>query len=208
MEDAMPAIGLHFEAAKAASMSDQVQPPGEQTDEQLMQAYAGGRAAAFNELFQRYRMPVVGFFRRRVTNQARAEELAQETFLAVVRASGRYEQTALFRTWLYAIAFRILHAHRRKAAFRATFLAAPKEMPEPSVPSSVEAEVVLRQAVGKLDPMDREVLLLREFEQLRYDEIAAVLGVPLNTVRTRLYRARMALHSLLTARNGKQKEAL
>jgi RNA polymerase sigma-70 factor (ECF subfamily) len=176
-----------------------------------MLAYAGGDSAAFNALFVRYRQPVFGFFRRRVVDAGLAEELAQETFLAVVRAAKRYEAAALFRTWLYAIAFKILNAHRRKAAFRAAFLGAAKEGSEPAVPCSLEAEIVMRQAVGRLDAVDREVLLLREFEQLSYAEIAELLRVPVNTVRSRLFRARMALHTLLAgglARGSGAKEGL
>jgi len=59
--------------------------------------------------------------------------------------------------------------------------------------------VVLRDAVGRLERMDREVLLLREFEQLSYAEIADVLRLPVNTVRSRLFRARTALREMLTA---------
>ena len=116
MEDALPAFVLQSEADDSATMNELPPIPGEETDEQLMQAYAQGQAAAFSALFGRYRQPVFGFFRRRVMDAALAEELAQETFLAVVRAAKRYEAAALFRTWLYAIAFKILRAHRRKAA--------------------------------------------------------------------------------------------
>jgi RNA polymerase sigma-70 factor (ECF subfamily) len=55
----------------------------------------------------------------------------------------------------------------------------------------------MRQALGKLDHMDREILMLREFEQLSYAEIAEIANLPLNTVRSRLFRARTALHDLL-----------
>ncbi len=147
----------------------------------------------------RYKQPLLGFFRRRVDEPAQAEELTQETFLAVLRGSSRYEASALFRTWLYAIGFKILWAHRRKAAFRAVFHGEPPEGREPAIENRIVAQILLREAVGKLDPMDREVLLLREFEQLSYAEIAAVLHLPVNTVRSRLFRARTALHSILAA---------
>ncbi len=75
----------------------------EQTDEHLMLAFSRGDADAFSELFARYKQPLFGFFRRRLADQALAEELTQDTFVAVLRASERYEPTALFRTYLYAI---------------------------------------------------------------------------------------------------------
>jgi RNA polymerase sigma-70 factor (ECF subfamily) len=214
MQDALPTVVLDSHAIERSAMngtpenSDAEKPPTPEpatpkfgtpgSDEQLMAAFAGGSKDAFGELFSRYKQPLYGFFRRRVADPAQAEELAQETFLAVLRASSRYEPRALFRTYLYAIGFRILGAHRRKAAFRATFLGAA-EGREPALPNAMDAEVLLRQAVGKLGRLDREILLLREFEQLSYAEIAELLRLPVNTVRSRLFRARMALRDLLAA---------
>ncbi len=178
-----------------------------ETDEQLMAVFAHGAGGesgdAFQALFRRYGQSVFAFFRRRVWDAALAEELAQETFLAVLKSRGRYEASAPFRTYLYAIAFRILKAYRRKAMFRAMFTGKSLEAggaghAEPAMGNGVEAGVVLRQAVGRLERMDREIVLLREFEDLSYMEIAAVLGIPVNTVRSRLFRARMALRDVLT----------
>jgi RNA polymerase sigma-70 factor (ECF subfamily) len=99
-----------------------------------MLAFSQGSAEAFTELFHRYKQPVFGFFCRRVADAGHAEELAQETFLAVLRASSRYQPRALFRTYLYAIGFKILRAHRRKAAFRATFLGHGNSIADPRSP--------------------------------------------------------------------------
>ena len=169
------------------------------SDELLMLAFCRGSKEAFTELFSRYKQPLFGFFQRRVPDSAQAEELTQETFLAVLRASARYEPSALFRTYLYAIGLKILRAHRRKTAFRATFIGIAAGSREPVLEPAAHAEVLLRQAVGKLERLDREVLLLREFEQLSYAEIAEVLHLPVNTVRSRLFRARMALRDMLAA---------
>jgi RNA polymerase sigma-70 factor (ECF subfamily) len=169
-----------------------------ETDERLMAAFSRGSKDAFGELFSRYKLPLFGFFRRRLTDPSEAEELTHETFIAVLRASSRYEPRALFRTYLYAIAFKILRAHRRKAALRATLFGAGTASLEPSQ-NATDAEVVLRQAVGKLEHQEREILLLREFEQLSYVEIAELLRLPAGTVRTRLFRARTALRDLLAA---------
>jgi len=150
-------------------------------------------------LFRRYRQPLFGFFRRRVADAARAEELTQDTFVAVLRGAVRYEATARFRTYLYAIGLKILNAERRKTAFRATFFGGVAGERELAVATTVDTDVLLRDAVGRLERMDREVLLLREFEQLSYAEIAELLKLPVNTVRSRLFRARTALHAVLTA---------
>jgi len=169
------------------------------SDEQLMIAFSRGATAAFDELFSRYKQPLFDFFRRRVSDPAHAEELTQDTFVAVLRASGRYEPTALFRTWLYAIGFKILRTHRRKASFRAIFHGTAERHHEPATQSHVETEVWLRDALRKLDEPDREILMLREFEQLSYAEIAELLEMPVNTIRSRLFRARLALRDMLEA---------
>jgi RNA polymerase sigma-70 factor (ECF subfamily) len=167
------------------------------SDEQLMLAFSKGSSDAFTELFSRYKQPIYGFFRRRVPESTLAEELTQETFVALLRAASRYQPRALFRTYLYAIGFKILRAHRRKTAFRATFFGRQNSAPDPSKRDATESGLWVRRAVTKLDPMDREILLLREFEQLSYAEIADLLELQLNTVRSRLFRARIALRNLL-----------
>jgi RNA polymerase sigma-70 factor (ECF subfamily) len=205
MQDALPAFVLRPEVVsrnamnESPSTSPHESAPGPLTDEQLMLEFSKGSAAAFAELFSRYKQPLFGFFRRRLADPAHAEELTQESFLAILRASSRYVPRALFRTYLYTIAFKILRAHRRKAAFRATFLGNAPAHRDPAARDSADIAFLIRHAVAKLDATDREVLLLREFEQLSYAEIAEVLHLPVNTVRSRLFRARTALHDLLAA---------
>jgi len=204
MQDALPAFVLRPEVVSRNAMNESPSTsphetvPGPLTDEQLMLEFSKGSAAAFAELFSRYKQPMFGFFRRRLADPAHAEELTQESFLAILRASSRYVPRALFRTYLYAIAFKILRAHRRKTAFRATFLGNAPTHRDPAARDSADIAFLIRHAVAKLDATDREVLL-REFEQLSYAEIAEVLRLPVNTVRSRLFRARTALHDLLAA---------
>ena len=185
-------------------ISDAAMPAAESSDEQLMTAFSRGETDAFGELFARYKQPLFGFFWRRVADRAQAEELAQEAFVAVIRAAPRYEPSARFRTYLYAIALKILRAYRRKAAFRATFLGSPPDHAETAAESGMVTQLLMREALRSLDAMDREILLLREFEQLSYVEISELLHLPVNTVRSRLFRARMALRELLseTASHG------
>ncbi len=169
------------------------------TDEKLVLAFSQGSPEAFTELFHRYQQPIHGFFRRRVSDPAHAEELTQETFLALLGAATRYQPRALFRTYLYAIALKILRAHRRKAIFRAAIWGRPNTIPDPAKQDATETDLWVRRAVGQLEATDREILLLREFEQLSYSEIADLLHIPINTVRSRLFRARTALRQLLQA---------
>jgi len=178
-----------------------------ENDEQLMVAFSRGSTDAFGELFSRYKQPLFAFFRRRVADSSQAEELTQETFLAILRGSSHYEPRALFRTYLYAVGAKILCASRRKAAVRATLLGARIGHCEPALENAYDAEILLRQALGKLERLDREILMFREFEQLSYAEIAKLLNVPVNTVRSRLFRARMALRELLAAPARKSSRA-
>lgn len=207
MQEALPALVLKPEALPRTAMNEKpkneanaagsAEAASSGSDEQLMLALAKGSSEAFTELFSRYKQPIYGFFRRRLSDAGHAEELTQETFLGLLRAAVRYQPRALFRTYLYAIGFKILNAHRRKAAFRATFLGHRDSIPDPSRQDATESGLWVRRAVAKLESIDREVLLLREFEQLSYSEIADLLKLPLNTVRSRLFRARTELRNLL-----------
>lgn len=164
------------------------------SDEALMLEFQRGSPEAFAELFDRYHGPLYGFFRRRLASQERAEDLAQETFLVVIRATSRYEPRSLVRTYLYGIALKLLAEERRR---RAKDPPTPETSPEPAMDSASDTVLWVRQALEKLDPGEREVLMLREYEELSYSEIAHLLRLPVNTVRSRLFRARMALKECL-----------
>jgi RNA polymerase sigma-70 factor (ECF subfamily) len=174
------------------------------SDEVLMLEFQGGSRAAFEELYSRYNGPLYGFFRRRLENPQRAEDLAQETFLAVIRGASRYEPRALVRTYLYGIAMKQLFAERRKDLREGT---PPDSVAEPSAASTQETGMWVQQAVARLDAPEREILMLREYEQLSYVEIAELLRLPLNTVRSRLFRARIALKERLHPKESLQRRA-
>jgi RNA polymerase sigma-70 factor (ECF subfamily) len=159
-----------------------------------MQACREGSSEAFGRLFERYRDDIGRFFRRRVLNPARAEDLAQETFVAALRSVPRYEARNTFRSYLFGIAFNVLSDDRRKphAMIDARADADVMASLRASTPNLDEV-LHVRRAVEALDPIDRDVVMLREFDALSYGEIAEALAIPLNTVRSRLFRARMAL---------------
>lgn len=164
------------------------------SDEALMLEFQRGSREAFDELFARYREPLYGFFRRRLSGRDRAEDLMQETFLAVIRAAVRYEPRAMVKTYLYGIALKLLAAERRKLSGNEPQIDDEQDVAEDS-PS--DNALWVRQALEKLDSGEREILMLREYEQLNYAEIAELLRLPVNTVRSRLFRSRMALKSFL-----------
>src|ERR1700686_1119979 len=164
------------------------------SDEALMLEFQGGSHPAFELLFARYRGPLYGFFRRRLNGDQRAEDLTQETFVAVIRASARYEPRALVRTYLYSIAMNLLAAERRKQ-FRDS---PPGELaPKPVPTAAPDAALWIRRTLEKLDDLEREILMLREFEQLSYGEIAELMKLPVNTVRSRLFRSQLGLKEYL-----------
>jgi RNA polymerase sigma-70 factor (ECF subfamily) len=169
-------------------------PPTTISDEALILEFQGGSREAFEQLFARYRGPIYGFFRRRLHGDQRAEDLTQELFLAVIRAVDHYEPRALVRTYLYAIAMNLLSAERRKQ-----FKDSPpgEVVPEPTTGCPADSALWVRQALQRLDEPEREILMLREYEQLSYAEIAELLKLPVNTVRSRLFRSRMALKERL-----------
>lgn len=162
------------------------------TDEHLMLEAGRGSREAFGQLFERYREPIWRFFRRRVDDPAHAEELAHDTFLALLQGASRYEPTAALRAYLFGIAYNVLMADRRRGS----------RLPLPggdSIPPGPDLDAALwvRRALEEIEPGDREILMLREYEQLAHEEIASVLRIPLNTVRSRLFRARQALRAAL-----------
>jgi RNA polymerase sigma-70 factor (ECF subfamily) len=162
------------------------------SDEDLMLQFQNGSREAFEELFARYRRPLYSFFRRRLSNAARADDLMQETFLAVIRAKVRYEPRALVRTYMYGIALKLVSAERRGQSRRPD-----SPLVDQSANPQSDAAIWIGQALVKLEEMDREILMLREYEELSYAEIGKLLHLGLNTVRSRLFRARLALKNLL-----------
>ena len=163
------------------------------SDESLMLQFQAGSHESFEELFARYQDPLYGFFRRRLQGDGAAEDLAQETWLVVLKKSVRYEPRAQFRSYLYSVAFRLMLSERRKHARNE-----PSARPDSiAVPASADAGLLIRQALSKLENVEREILMLREYEQLSYAEIAELLKIPINTVRSRLFRARLATRQLL-----------
>jgi RNA polymerase sigma-70 factor (ECF subfamily) len=165
-----------------------------QTDEELMLDVRRGSREAFETLFGRYRELIWRFFRRRTADGATAEELAQETFVAMLEGAKRYAQRGSFRSYLFGTAYNVLQAQRRRSHRRA---AEPLEFEPPAPELSPDTGLWVRDALSTLDDSDREILMLREYEQLSYQEIAEVRGTPLNTVRSQLFRARATLKTAL-----------
>jgi RNA polymerase sigma-70 factor, ECF subfamily len=173
-------------------------------DEALMRRYQAGEASAFAVLMRRHVGRLYNFIARHTGNRAVAEDLSQEVFLRVVERAGDFKHEARFTTWLYTIARNQCIDHLRKASLRRhpslddggpgdDRLPLKERLENQSVGSSGERvamdhEVKDRILAGlaKLPDEQREVFLLREVSNLPFQEIAAVTGVPENTVKSRM----------------------
>ena len=164
------------------------------TDAELMVEARRGSRDAFQIVFERYRGAVWAFFRRRVADASRAEELTQDVFLAVIQGAARYEARGPFRAYLFGIAFNVLMAERRRSGHQESV---PLEGDAAAHTPNPDSALWVRRALAQLEPEEREILMLREYEQLSYQELSEVLVLPVNTVRSRLFRARAALRSAL-----------
>jgi len=172
------------------------------TDDDLMAAVRAGDQAAFETLFDRYRNPVWRFFRRRLTDAELAADLSQEVFVAVFRGAGRYEPRASFRSYLFGIAFNQLAAARRQRVPSGEV----EQWQDKAAGAGGDPDdgLWVRQALAGLDAEEREILMLREYDGMTYDEIAELTGVPIGTVRSRLFRARQALREKLVGQAAEQ----
>lgn len=182
-------------------------------DEALLAAYRGGDVAAFEMLHARYRGPVFNFLLRSARDRGRAEELYQDVWMKVIERCDEFRGDAKFSTWLYTIARNLCIDHQRKMKFRrhASLDVPLPESGQPMVdrvssfgPSTEQLAGGghLRERIGRavesLPEQQREVFLLRQLQGLAFGEIAEVVGVPANTVKSRMRYALERLQHLLS----------
>lgn len=168
---------------------------------ELVTKASHGDAAAFEEIYRRSSGFVYSVALRVTGSAAEAEEVTQEAFIRAYRSLGGFGFRSSFTTWLYRIATNLaVNAYRRKAreaGRRAEYDDAVEAVPaEPEAGKGIDredTERTLRDLLAVLTPEHRACIVLREIEGLRYEEMAAALHININTVRTRLKRAREAL---------------
>ena len=170
------------------------------TDERLLEKAAHGETAAFQILYERYRDPIFRFAYRLLGSVEAAEDVTHDCFLSLIKEPGRFDSSrASLRTYIYAAA-RNLAAKRYNSFARETGIERLDEEPsdgrEPmaQVLDNELAEVVQR-AIASLPPLQREALVLFEYDELSLAEIAAIVGADANTVKARLFRAREKLRA-------------
>ena len=181
-----------------------------EADEDLMVRYQRGEVRAFEVLLGRHRKSVFNFILRYVGDKETAEDLLQETFMRVIKGAEAYKRQAKFTTWLYTIARNLCvdqtrrRKHRRHASLDAPIgseadsgtlldVIPSNEMASDRKTVNKALSARLQGAIASLGEDQREVFLMREFLDMPFKQIAEVVGVPENTVKSRM---RYALEKL------------
>ena len=184
------------------------------TDEELVRTVLAGDRERFGELVERYQGRLVNYLQRLVRDLDEAHDLAQEVFVRVYQALDRFDPQYRFSTWLFRVAQNAAIDVIRKRRFRLVPLAQPdSERPdgyrelelasdEPSAHDAIEGgerDQRVREAIETLPWEYKELILLRHYGELAYEEIAETKGMPLGTVKNKLFRARQLLKGVLAA---------
>ena len=178
----------------------------QQPDADLVARFQNRERRAFNEITRRYQHKIYGICLRWLGNEQIATEVAQDVFVSAFRALGRFRGDSKLSTWLYRIAInhcknRRLYQYRRKTDRHDSWInplgtmtirrrELPSDAPLPDARThQTEAQRVLHEALSSLDEEQRYIIVLRDMEDRSYEEIAALLGLPKGTVKSRLHRA-------------------
>src|SRR6478736_1627998 len=180
----------------------------EPTDAQLIAAAQNGDAAAYGSLVRKYHSRLCSSLWHICGSRSDAEDAAQEAFLRAYLKLRNYTGASAFYTWLYRIAVNVVISDHRKRKTQATTeqnrmicdrsQRDDSELPDDPLLREERANQV-RQALNSLSSEHRTILVLREMESCDYDEISALLNVPIGTVRSRLHRARIELRERLAS---------
>jgi RNA polymerase sigma-70 factor, ECF subfamily len=171
----------------------------EPSDEVLMERFIEGDAAAFDALFSRHVSQLRGYLQRLSGSAAVADDLAQTTFVSMVRGRGRFQKGAKLKPWLYAIATNAARDWRRRSKFEAVSDDGklPEEAAEPGVERDPGLEKAVKQALAQLPEAQREAIVMNRYEGLSFAEIAVHAGVTESAVKVRAHRGYERLRELL-----------
>ena len=171
------------------------------TDEELAGAFGRGDDRALAALYQRWRAPLFVFCARMLGQAEEARDVVQDIFAGAYERRGELAQLRSFRAWLFTVArnrcLSTLRLHRNRARL-------VQSHPDPAAPAPASAAVEsaddtlrVQRALAVLPPDQREALILREYQDLSYREIAEITGATESAVKSRIFRARQALCTLL-----------
>ncbi len=182
------------------------------SDAELIGVSIDGGQESFEELVRRYQRPIVGYVYRMLGDYDASLDVAQEVFIKVYVSLKRYRPEYKFSTWLYRIAHNAAIDHiRRNSNFTQSIETESKdgayqlqiESPAPSPEKNRELKEwrgEINEVIKRLPPAYRELILLRHSNDLSYDEISEVTGLPLGTVKNRLFRAREMMRAIFIER--------
>jgi len=166
-------------------------------DASLAAAAAAGDRPALETLLERYADRVHAICRRIVAHPEDALDATQEALIAIARGIGRFDGRSAFTTWLYRVATNAALDELRRRSRRPVPWDAPLDLASPSGEGAVDARLDVDRALAEVPEEFRAAVVLRDLADLDYPEIAAVLGVPLGTVKSRIARGRRALRNAL-----------
>jgi len=178
-------------------------------DQHLIAECLRGNTAAFGVLVRRYQERLYHSVYRLVENAEDAQDIVQEAFLHAYQSLDGFKGDSLFFTWLYRIAVNTAISFKRKSRALARmeiqqngeYTFEPLDTSTASRPEhaleQAELQTRVRQALARLSPEHRAVLVLKELEGQKYETMAEILQVPIGTIRSRLHRARLELRELL-----------
>lgn len=181
------------------------------SDEDLMSQFQMGTVEAFDLLVGRYHDPLTNYIYRFLGDMKECEDLLQETFLRVYRNRHSYRRIAKFSTWLYTIAGNLARSEYRKRKRRRLYslqsvnrddeeyeVEIPDEtfLPDKHAEGTIQDRYI-QDALAQIPEEFREVVVLRDVQQLAYEEIADITGLPMGTVKSRINRGRTKLQGIL-----------
>ncbi len=185
-------------------------------DEDLVRALQAGREEAYERLILRFQQPVYNLAYRLLNDTGDASDVTQEVFLKVFRSIGHFRAQSALRTWVYRIAVNESHNRRRWLFRHRHNEVGLEEEFEDSEPREralrdgsrspferafdSEKHVLIEEALTRINPIFREAVVLRDIEDLSYEEIADILQISIGTVKSRIMRGREALRGQLAAR--------
>ncbi|HSQ25413.1 MAG TPA: sigma-70 family RNA polymerase sigma factor [Pyrinomonadaceae bacterium] len=181
-------------------------------DGELVLTAVSGREAAFEELVRRYQRPIASYVYRMVGDYDAALDLTQDVFIKVYNSLARYRSEFKFSTWIYKIAHNTAIDHLRRHTVRDQIMTSggdgtrseiaieSRRLTPEQESEKEERRSEIESVVQSLPAAYRELIVLRHSHDLSYDEIAEVTGLPLGTVKNRLFRAREAMRGLLVPR--------
>jgi RNA polymerase sigma-70 factor (ECF subfamily) len=171
------------------------------SDKELMERFLRGEVEGFNLLVKNYKVRLFSLLYRLVGNREEAEDILQETFLRVYRQKESYDFNYSFSTWIYTIALNLCrNLYKRKKKVRFLGMDSLVNRPDPNSENfgnKNRLSSILEGAISSLPFKYRTVFLLRDVDQLSYEEVASTLNLPLGTVKSRVNRARRILQRKL-----------